>query len=98
MSNAAEEHSNYGPRVWLFLLAIPVGITGLVLDGLNCGLVVQRMFGCNNIGAQLLGEATSQVVSQAGSIMIFIGVIMLVVSFLIRSKEGSGIEHYTSPP
>lgn len=80
MSNATEEHSHYGARIYLFVFGLLVGIAGLVLDGINCGLVNQRVFGCNNIGEQLFGEAASQVISQIGTI------IMFVVSFMIPSK------------
>ena len=86
MSNATEEHSHYGARIYLFVFGLLVGISGLVLDGINCGLVNQRVFGCNNIGEQLFGEAASQVISQIGTIMMFVGVIMFVVSFMIPSK------------
>src|SRR6185312_4145563 len=98
MSDAAKEHPHYGARVSLFVFAIPIGIVGLILDGINCGLVRQRVFGCSNVGAQLFGEAASKVISQVGTVMIFVAIIMFVVSFMIPSKEGSGIENYNSSP
>ncbi|HEX2614738.1 MAG TPA: hypothetical protein VHL10_04545 [Nitrososphaera sp.] len=81
-----------------FVLAIPIGIVGLVLDSINCGLVRQRIFGCSNIGAQLFGEAASKVIAQVGTIMILVAVIMFVVSFMMPSKEGSGIENRDNSP
>ncbi|HEX2557426.1 MAG TPA: hypothetical protein VHK86_03815 [Nitrososphaera sp.] len=98
MSDAAEEHPHYGARMSSFVLAIPIGIVGLVLDSINCGLVRQRIFGCSNIGAQLFGEAASKVIAQVGTIMILVAVIMFVVSFMMPSKEGSGIENRDNSP
>jgi hypothetical protein len=87
MSDAAKEHPHYGARISLFLFAIPVGIAGLILDSINCGLVRQRMFGCSNVGAQLFGEAASKVISQVGTIMIFVAIIMFAVSFMIPREK-----------
>ena len=91
MSNATEEYPHYGAGISLFVLAIPIGIVGLILDSVNCGLVRQRMFGCDNIGALLFGEVASQIMSDVGTIMMFVGVIMFVISFMIPSKEDSEI-------